>query len=490
MELKVRWLQINAGKSIVFIHIDDAKKLNVHPSDRVHLKSKRTVQTAVVDVAKEFLKKGEVAISEDLAKRLELKRGDSLNVLSNSSSEGRKVLQNGLFCKKYTKPELKKIIGDIVNNELTEAEIAYFIAGVNYCGMSLDEIYFLIQAIVETGKVLTWSTPLVADKHSIGGIPGNRTTPIVVSICAAAGVIMPKTSSRAITSAAGTADTMEVLTRVDLSTDELKKVVKKTGACLAWGGSLGLAPADDKLIQVEKILNIDPEPQLLASILAKKVSVGSKYVLIDIPYGPGSKVSRAEGRKLEIKFKKLAKLLGIKLEVVLTKGDQPIGQGIGPTLEMMDVLKVLRRESDAPKDLERKALFIAGKLLELVGKAPKSKGKKLAETILNDKRAFKKFKEIIEAQKGKIKELAPAKHRAVVRSTKSGKIKEIHNKQINSLAHILGCPHDKSAGISLHKHLGESVSRDEPLMTLYSESPFKLQEALSSYKENYPIRVG
>lgn len=489
MELKVRWLRLNAGKPIVLIHEQDARLLNVHPSDRVHLHSKKGMQTAVVDIARDFLKKGSVAISEDLATRLGLHKGSSVTITLRPIPKGSKILQQGLICPVYTKASLKKIISDIVHNELTEAEIAYFIAGVNYCGMSLKEVYALIQAIVDTGEKLTWHKRIIADKHSIGGIPGNRTTPLVVAICAAAGITMPKTSSRAITSAAGTADTIEVLAKVDFSAKELKKIVDKTGACLAWGGSLGLAPADDKLIQVEKLLNIDPEPQLLASILAKKVSVGSKYVLIDIPYGAGAKVTSRQASALEKKFKILAHMLGIKLEVIRTNGNQPIGNGIGPALEMIDILKVLERAPDAPKDLEAKSLLLAGKLFEMVGKARKGQGMTLAKKILDSRQAYHKFEEIIKAQHGFIKPLPEAKHKAVIRATHKGTVVEMHNRQINALAHVLGCPHDKYAGIYLHVHLKNKVKKDDALMTLYSESPYKLQEAVQSCAENNPVRV-
>jgi thymidine phosphorylase len=105
--------------------------------------------------------------------------------------------------------------------------------------MSIKEIIYMIRSMVQTGSKLKFSGKKVADKHCIGGIAGNRTTPIVVAICACAGLTIPKTSSRAITSASGTADVIETISNVELSLDKIKDVVKKTGACLAWGGSLG-----------------------------------------------------------------------------------------------------------------------------------------------------------------------------------------------------------------------------------------------------------
>lgn len=300
---------------------------------------------------------------------------------------------------------------------------------------------------------------------------------------------MPKTSSRAITSAAGTADTVESISPVSLSVSQLKKVVHKTGACLVWGGSLGLAPADDKLIRVEKLLRVDPESQLLASILAKKVSVGSTHVLIDIPFGDGAKVSKAQGEKLGQLFVSLGKKLGLKIKTVLTDGKEPIGHGIGPILEMKDVLKVLKQDN-SPQDLENKSLFLAGTILELVGKAKKGQGIIKARELLHSGLAYKKFCEIIYAQGGDPKTwLQEAKFNHTMVSKHNGVIKKIDNKDINYLARITGCPLDKSAGVYLYKHIGEYIQEGEKILTLFSESKQKLKEAIKFFKKHKPIVI-
>jgi len=355
--------------------------------------------------------------------------------------------------------------------------------------MSDNEIINLTEAIYNNGEKIKWSHKNVADKHSIGGIPGNRTTPIIVSICAAAGVIIPKTSSRAITSAAGTADSVESIARVDLSISEMKRVVRKTNACLAWGGSLGLAPADDKLIQVERLINLDPEPQLIASILAKKLAAGSKFVLLDIPYGKNAKVSRKKAEHLKNKFKKLAKHFNLKIEVILTKGDEPIGNGIGPSLEIIDVIKVLKRENP-PKDLERKSLKMASIILEMVGKAKKGEGMKKAQEILNSGKAYKKFEEIILAQSGEIGYIRKAKYSHNVTSLRSGKITAIDNKLVSHAARLSGCPTDKASGVYIYKHIGERIGKSEVIATIYSESKQKLREAVEFFIEFKPIKIG
>lgn len=488
MRFKLRLLKIATGKPIIFLHEYDSKKLGVHIGDRVLIKSNSGSLVAVVDLIKGFIKKGEVALSEELRSFIKEHKG-YVDILPAEFAEGSSILQNQAGCREYSAKDLEKIMSDIVNNRLTEAEISYFISTMVHCKASTQEIINLTKAIVKTGKRISWPYKIVADKHSIGGIAGNRTTPIVVAICAACGVIMPKTSSRAITSAAGTADTVETISPVSLSISELKKVVRKTGACLAWGGSLGLAPADDKLIRVEKLLRVDPEAQLLASILAKKLSVGSTHVLIDIPYGVGAKVSFVNAEKLSSLFILLGKKLGLKVKTVLTKGLEPIGNGVGPILEMKDVLRVLKQDN-SPLDLENKCLFLAGNILEMVGKSKVGQGIVKAKEILYSGSAYKKFCEIISAQGGDPKTwLAEAKYSHTIISKHNGVIKEVSNPKINYLARVLGCPIDKASGIYIYKHVGGYIQDGERVATLFSESSQKLKEAIKFFKINKPIFI-
>lgn len=489
MRARVRVLKIATGKPVIFIHESAANSLGVHTGDRVTITKNGNRVTAIVDVAAGFIGKKEVALSEELMGALGADVHGDVRIMPTGVAEGSKILQDKLACTPYSAQDLEKIMRDIVNNRLTEAEIAYFISGVSHCGMSEQEIIYLTQAIVKTGKRIKWRYKKVADKHSIGGIPGNRTTPIVVSICAAAGVIIPKTSSRAITSAAGTADTIESVAPVNLSIEQLKKVVQKTNACLVWGGSLGLAPADDKLIRVEKMLRLDPEPQLIASILAKKIAVGSTHVLIDIPFGDGAKVTLSQAHRLKHLFESIGKKLGLTIQVVLTEGNQVIGNGVGPVLEMRDVVRVLKQDSP-PKDLEYKSLLLAGALLELVGKVKKGQGILRAKELLYSGAAYEKFAEIISAQGGDAHAWLPeSKHQHTILAKTSGTIMHIDIPLINYLARITGCPLDKAAGVYVYKHVGEKVKKEEEVITLYAESMQKLKEAVKFFKIQKPITI-
>lgn len=482
MRLKLRKIEIDTGRPVVFLHTETARKMNIHVGDRVELRYNDHKIICIVDTTRALIKPDEVTLSDDILKYEKIKEGDILEVNIAAHPISSSLISKKMRGRALTRDEIYIIIKDIVNNALTEAEIAYFVLGVYEKGMNHNETIALTEAIYTTGNILKWKKGTkVADKHCIGGIPGNRTTPIVVSICAAAGVVLPKTSSRAITSAAGTADTIETIARVDFPSSTLQKIVHKTGACLAWGGSLGLAPADDKLIRVERLLNVDPESQLIASILAKKLAVGSKYVMIDIPSGEGAKVDNEKALQLKDNFISIAKHFGLNLKVVITDGSQPIGYGIGPVLEMIDVLKVLKREPGFPMDLEKKALYLSGILLEMVKKARPGKGEQLAASILNSGKALKKFNQIINAQ-GKIHNgLKLAKYSTDITADNFGKIKSVNNTLMNNLAKILGCPADKGSGIYLHKHNEESFQMGEVLLTIYSESQKKLKEGLDFY---------
>jgi len=506
MELKVKSLKLVAGRPVAIVHTQTAKKLSLYVNERVKIvkitkkpKAKKVkLLTAVVDIAKGILKEDEVAVSAEIIEELKLHEGDKVEVYTAPKPLSTNYILEKLNGKELNYKKLYAIAADIVNNSLTEAEIAYFISGVYIYGMTLRETAFLTRAMVETGNKLGLKDVEVVDKHSIGGTAGNRTTPIIVSICAAAGLVMPKTSSRAITSAAGTADVIECLAKVEFSIAAIRKIIKKTNACLVWGGALGLAPADDKIIQVERILSLDPEAQLIASILAKKLAVNAFYVLLDIPYGEGAKVTHAEALKLAKKFSQLAKNFSLKLKVILTDGSQPIGNGIGPVLEARDVIAVLSRQEKRPLDLEKKSVKLSALLFELTGKAKEGEGLALAKQLLDSGVAYKKFKEIIKAQGGSLenlskenldRKLALAKYKIEIKAKKQGKISAIDSRAISAIARAAGCPADKSAGLYLHKHVNAVVKKHETLLTIYAQTHEKLSYAKKICDNLQPITI-
>ncbi|HLD54822.1 MAG TPA: thymidine phosphorylase family protein [Candidatus Nanoarchaeia archaeon] len=495
MKLKVKLLRWSAGLPVAMLNHKTAEKMGVQLQDRIQIKTlsrhPKTLVT-IIDLTDKLVKEDEVATSSEIKQRLKLRIGQKIDVSLASPPKSFDFIKKKMNGGKLSKSEIHAIIADVVNNSLTDSELALFVSGMYQHRMNLKETISLIEAISGTGNRLKLRSKFVVDKHCIGGIPGNRTTPIVVSICAAAGLIIPKSSSRAITSAAGTADVIESIARVDFNFKEVKKIIQKTGACLIWGGSLGMVPADSKIIKVEKDLKIDPEAQLLASILAKKLAFGSKYILIDIPYGKHAKVSKIRGYILKKKFEYLGKHFHKKLKCVLTNGDEPIGNGIGPILELKDIIQILDPKKQGPVDLEKKSLFLAGELLEMTGKAKEGNGIALAKEIIDSGKALKKFKDIIKAQEGDLNRLKNGDKPIFtkdIHAYKSGKIKLIENKKISSLAKVAGCPSDKFAGIYLYVHLRDKVDKGDKILTLYAESKSRLNQAINFYEEQKPILI-
>lgn len=341
---------------------------------------------------------------------------------------------------------------------------------------------FVYDFYVEGYNKFMAGTAPMAVHNCVGGVPGNRTTMVVIPIIAAAGFIIPKTSSRAITSPAGTADTMECLAKVELPESKIKKVVRKTGACIVHGGSMQLAPADDKIIDVEHPLSIDAEGQLLASVMAKKYSVSANHVLIDIPMGKSTKANNwSKAKHLRKMFHLIGRRLGMDVKVIVTNGSQPVGKGVGPLLEAEDVMAVLRNDPLAPEDLKRKALMMASILLEMTGKY--RDGAKVAREILESGKAYEKMKSIIKAQ-GKSRKPLLGKFRHEVKSSKKGKVRDIDNEVIAKIARIAGNPDDKGAGLYLNKKVDDPVKKGELLYTVYAENKFKLDLAKEFLRRN------
>jgi putative thymidine phosphorylase len=488
MKLKVKFLNFSAGRPVIILNHNFAENQTIHVNNRITIYKGNKKIIAVVDVADGLIKEDEAIVSSTIVDSLNLKEGDEITIGLAKKPESTSLILKKLKGNELNEKEIRIIVEDITKNALTEPEIAFFVSAVYKIGMSLKETIYTIKAIVDTGKKLNFKNKIIVDKHSIGGTPG-RITPIVVSICAAAGLTMPKTSSRAITTSAGTADSMETICKVDFSIEELKKIVEKTNACLVWGGSLDMAPADDKIIQIERLLNLDPESQLLASIMAKKISVGAKYVLIDIPYGKFAKVSFFKAKRLEKKFLEIAKYFNLKLKCLLTEIKEPSGKGIGPALEMQDVIKVLSRKDSCHK-IEERAISLSSAILEMTGKVKKGGGEKLAKEILDSGKAWEKFRQIVKEQKGNLDfHFRESKFKWDIKSKKAGIVKEINIKEINYLAVVAGCPIDKYSGLYIHKHLNEKVKKGETILTVYTENKEQIKEVVNTYDKISPFVI-
>jgi len=492
MQLKVQPLDIKVGKFKVVLNTIDAKELGVNEGDRVYVKDHENL-TAIVDTTEDMIAPGMIGVYHEVAERLQRAWTEPVEVMPATRPKSTEVIKKMMDQEKLTEDEIYLVVKDIVDESLSDIELSSFITSSYINDLSDDETEWLTKAMIDTGDRIEFETHPIMDKHSIGGVPGNKISLLVVPIVAANGLMIPKTSSRAITGAGGTSDLMEILAPVEFNAEQIKQMTEEVGGVLVWGGATNIAPADDKLIRIEYPLSVDPHCQLLASIMAKKGAVGADNVVIDIPTGAGTKIPDVQaGRKLARDLINLGERLGMNVDCALTYGSSPIGRTVGPALEVIEALKVLET-GEGPNSLIEKSAVLAGMLLEMGGVAAKGQGHNLAiETIKNGK-ALAKLKQIIEIQGGDPnvthKDILVGEHTAELRAQIDGYIIEFDNKRLVEIARLAGAPNDKGAGVLIHKKRGQSVKKDQPVLTIYAEKDWKLSNALVNAQRDMPLIV-
>jgi len=480
---RAKILDLTAGGKIVVLNEAEAHENDLYASHRVVLTCGSKQEVAIIDLSHDLVERGEIMLFSEVLSEFDVKEGDTIEIMHMQRPASIEYIKKKMDGKELLEPEMNTIMQELMQNRLSEAELSSFITSMYIHGMSADEVVGLTNSVVASGQTLKLDRSPVCDKHCVGGVAGNRTTMVVVPIIAAAGLYIPKTSSRSITSAAGTADTMETLCSVSLPLDEMREVVQKSKGCVVWGGALKLASADDKLIKIRNPLSLDPEGVMLASILAKKKSVGAEYVVIDIPIGKGVKIAnQADAKKLADQFISIGKRLNMKIEVLVTDGSEPIGQGVGPALECSDVISVLN--NTGPETLREKSCRLAAEILEMSGKVKKGKGFDIAQEMISSGKAIAKFQEIVELQGGKkgirLADVPVANHKHTVKAETDGRVYHIDNRMISKIARAAGAPNDKVAGVKMLCSRGDKVKKGEPLFEIHSDSETKLDFAIKA----------
>lgn len=481
MRLTAEPIDIGTRTPTVLLNSVDASEIGVHPLDRVRIQFDGGTTTGIVEVTDELVARGTLGVTRPLGHVT-----GHVEVVVAEKPESVVHLREKLVDEELEVEELRTIIEDIERDRLNDVELSAFVSGVFANGLSREEMQGLTSCMVDVGETLEWEQAPIGDKHSIGGVAGNRVTPIVVAIVAAAEVPIPKTSSRAVTSAAGTADTLEVFCDVEFTLEEIREIVERTNGCMVWGGSVDLSPVDDKIIRAETPISIDPKGQIVASVLSKKKSAGSTHVVIDIPYGEGAKVETlSEAREMARDFNRVGQGLGMEIDCAITRGEQPVGRGVGPVLEARDVLAVL--EGDGPDDLRIKSERLAQVLLDATGVEAS------AGEILADGRAIEKFREIVDAQRGdpdvSVDDLVPGQHVAAYTADRDGVVTHVDNRRVNELARRAGAPKDIRAGVCLDCRVGERIQQGAELLAIHAQKESKLEQARSFADANTPVRV-
>ncbi|MFO1273596.1 MAG: thymidine phosphorylase family protein [Rubrivivax sp.] len=483
-ELRIRRVAIDTWReNVAYLHRDCevVRAAGFQALSKVMVGANGRTISAVLNVVDDaaIVAPGELGLSEDAFARLGVEGGHAGRVAPAEPAASLPALHRKIAGERLAAEDFHAIVGDIAAARYSKIELAAFVVATNGNDLEREEVVFLTEAMIDAGRRLDWQRSVrggpVVDKHCIGGIPGNRTSMLVVPIVTAHGMLCPKTSSRAITSPAGTADTMEVLAEVELPFERLQQIVRSTNGCLASGGKAQLSPADDILISVERPLAIDSPGQMVASILSKKIAAGSTHLVLDIPVGPTAKVrSMPAAQRLRKLFEFVAAHLGLQLDAMITDGSQPIGRGIGPVLEARDVMQVLRNDPEGPSDLREKALRLAGRVIEFDPDVRGGDGWRIARDILESGRALAQMEAIVEAQ-GRRREPPPLgalTHE--VKADRAGRVAAIDNLRLARIARLAGAPQVRGAGVDLLHKAGDTVAEGDTLYRVHATYPADL----------------
>lgn len=471
------------SEHVVFIHESAVTegRLGFQPLDRVRLLDGNGRElTGVLNFCRDsLLARDEIGLSDVAFRDFGLAEGARVRATHAPAPDSVERVRHKLRGGRLARGDFDAVLRDVCARRYSKPELSMFVLACALRQLDRAELVAFTEAMIACGSRLAFDAKVVVDKHSIGGIPGNRTTMIVVPIVASLGLTMPKTSSRAITSPSGTADTMATLAEVALSPERIRAVVAQTGGCIAWGGALDLAPADDVLITVERPMGIDTEAQMIASILSKKKTAGATHALIDVPVGPSAKVrTHRAGEELAELFRHVGDAIGLSLDIVLTDAHGPIGCGVGPRLEALDVLAVLERKPEAPRDLREKSLFLAARLLERAGAVPDACGYRAAQEALDSGAALARFEAIRAAQGARVLP-APAPFTGVVVASGDGRVRALDCLRLARIAKLAGAPANPSAGLRVLCRVGDVVARGQPVLEVHAQSEAQLGFAVA-----------
>ena len=488
--LKSKKVDFEGGKDLfVVLNRVDAEKIGIKDGDTALLGYRDIEMYVKVVITKSEVGEGEIGLYEELIDErfapVNAKIFIDIPKLTESLDAIRKKIQG----EKLNEKELLGIMEDIGSRKLRETEVAFFVSTFFNPGFEEDEIFWMAKGMANSGEKLDFKDirgkgTMIVDKHSIGGTAGKGITPILVSILTANNLICPNTSTRAITSPAGTSDILEVVMPVAISKEDVFRVVKETGGCLIWGGSLYLAPADDEIINVERSLRIQEFQKVLVSIVAKKVAMGATHVLIDLPYGKNTKLDRPDDLEfLDSEFKKLFTKFGIEYFSIRRRINGPDGNGVGPALEIREALRILEQTENRSLSLEKTVLDMAEVMLEKTGKAKKGEGRELAKETLTSKKALNKFWEIAFAQGQKkilnSEDIKCGELTYEIKAPKSGRIEEINTRIVVNISRALGTPKIKEAGMYFDKNVGEKVEKGEVVAILHAQTKSRLDQGIS-----------
>jgi len=488
MKLTVISTDVSMSEHTVMLNVSDCLAMGVSPMDRVHITGISSATASVV-ISETHVVKGTVMMGSLTMSKCGADDGSLVDVTFAPMPESARSIRRKIDGETLDSEAISSIVNDIMTGDLSEKEILAFVSAFNVNNSDLAEVAHLTRAMAATGETVHLGVRPVFDFHSLGGVPGNKITPIVVSIVAAEGLTIPKLSSRAVSSACGTSDFVDTFCNVEMDTESLIDAIRRCKGVFACGNE-DYAPVGNRIIQAERPMGIDPRPTMMASIMSKKVAIGTTHLLMDFPMGKDAKVPDLKAAEsLANSMIGLGSLLGIHVECAITRADQAIGRAIGPILEARECIGILEA-GKGDRDVVDKACGMAGIILEMAGAED---GRSKAMEVLESGKAHKRFLDIVEAQGGrrdlKSADLVPGEFSKDVHAKRNGTVQYIDSSSIVAVAKAAGAPSDDGAGVYFHHKAGDEVSEGDTLFTIYAESQAKLDRAVESARSRRPMLV-
>ena len=400
--------------------------------------------------------------------------------------------------KSLNKEEIEYIINEYVSGKIPDYQMAAFLMAVYFNGMNGEECFNFTKSMLDSGERmdLTSISGTKVDKHSTGGV-GDKTTLIVVPIVAACGVKVAKMSGRGLGFTGGTVDKLESIPgmNVSLSMEKFFEIVKNVG-CSVVSQTGNLVPADKKIYALRDVTaTVGSKPLVASSIMSKKIASGADCILLDVKTGKGAFMKTIDDAiELSEIMVKIGKNFGRKVMAVITDMDAPLGNAIGNSLEVWESCEVLKGKG--PKDLKGVAIYLAANMLYMAGKGTLEECINFVNEVINNGKAYKKFKEMISSQGGDLSSfdnfdtLEKDDIYYEVVSEKEGYISSMDAEKLGKASMILGVGRlkkedsiDYKAGIILSKKIGDKVEKGDVLAVLYSSEIEKCKCAEKIIKE-------
>jgi len=403
------------------------------------------------------------------------------------------ILQRKRDGLELSRDEIQAFVDGYGSGEVPDYQAAAFTMAVYFRGMSRAETVALTQVMLDSGARLDLAglTGPKVDKHSTGGV-GDKASLVLAPLAAACGVLVPMISGRALGHTGGTLDKLESIPgfRVRLSLAELRSVLSRCGLVLV-GQTHEIAPIDRKLYALRDVTaTVESVPLIAASIMSKKLSEGLDGLVLDVKFGDGAFMPDVEqARELAQTMIDIGHGLGCRVQALITGMDQPLGRAIGNALEVAEAIDTLKGRG--PRDVESLSVELAARMVVLAGLKPTvEQARARVREALTSGAGLAKLQQVIDAQGGDprvcddVGRLPRARQVLVVRAPHDGRVARIACRTLGRAATLLGAGRDTlltrvqpAAGIVLHKKVGELVIEKEPLLSLFSDDPERLEAA-------------